>query len=341
MKNEASAQNFAAENADAVISKNLEYIFRAEASVHERRFAHICERARLIASVLKEKSGFSDIMDAVAHFDEASEIYSSMKGEKFEFGKYFGSASAIDAACLSEYSKRLENLYLCRSISIFDGGAYTENDVVRWISEGDRETVITTGDRKVSFVRGNQSGRAFERFARFVPGVLAEYEEDFKSACEAVASGESTYAIVPVENSLDGRLNSFYRLIEKYALSIVLSADIVSDDGESSTRFALVYKNFDIIDSKGSRMFECRITFGHQSELGNIILAADYFGAEICKIYSLPLSSGGRENSFGIIFGIDGADLSGFFCYLLLEYPQFSAVGLYTAIEVDNENTWH
>ena len=335
MKNETSSQKFGTEDAERVISENLEYIFRAEASAHERRFAHLRERARIIASTLKDSSGYADIMDAVAHFDEASEIYSSMKGEKLEFKEYFSSASEGDAACLSEYSNRFENLYLCKSISLFDGGAYSEKDVVRWISDSERELPNTSGDKKVSFVRGNQSGRAFERFARFVPGVLAEYEEDFKSACEAVACGESTYAIVPVENSLDGRLNSFYRLIEKYALSIVLSADIVSDDGESSTRFALVYKNFEIINLRGSHMFECRITFGHQRELGNIILTADYFGAEICKIYSLPLSSGGRENSFGIIFGIDGADLAGFFCYLLLEYPQFSSVGIYTAIGVD------
>ena len=201
-----------------------------------------------------------------------------------------------------------------------------------WLSDKEREITDSRGDKKISFVRGNQSGRAFEMFARFVPGVLAEYEEDFKSACEAVAGGESTYAIVPVENSLDGRLNGFYRLIEKYALSVVLSADVVSDDGESSTKFALVYKNFEIICSCGSQMFECRITLGHQSELGNIILAADYFGAELCKIYSLPLSSSGRENSFGIIFRMDEADIAGFFCYLFLEYPQFSSVGLYNSV---------
>ncbi|MBO5022886.1 MAG: hypothetical protein J6D11_01005 [Clostridia bacterium] len=335
MINDTSAQECVFENADAVISKNLEDIFRAEASVFERKFAHLCERANIIAQTIKANYGNGDIMDAVSHLDAASEIYALGKGEGPDFSGYFADVNMESSSCLSVCSDILDRLYLCKSIAAFDSGNYNENDAVFWISEDERDIPVETKDKKVSFVRGNQSGRAFETFAKFVPGVLAEYEEDFKSACEAVAAGESTYAIIPVENSLDGRLNSFHRLIEKYALSIVLCADIVSDDGESSTKFALVYKKFEIIKARGERIFECRITFSDPSELCNIILAANYFGVRVCKIYSLPLSGGGRDNSFGIIFRTDGAQIGGFFCYLFLEYPQFSSVGLYTDIGVE------
>ena len=332
MKNDTSAQNTALENADLVISQNLEDVFRAEASVCERKFAHLRERANIIARLIKEKFGGDDIMDAVAHFDAASEIYADTKGIGPEFSKIFADVNLDVSSCLSDYSDITDRLYLCKSIAAFDGKTYDENDAVTWLSEDERELPPVSKDKKISFVRGNQSGRAFEAFARFVPGVLAEYEEDFKSACESVASGESTYAIIPVENSMDGRLNRFHSLVEKYALPIVLCVDVISDDGESSTKFALVYKKFEIIEATGGHMFECRITFSSPGELGNIILAAAFFGAEVCKIYSLPLSGGGRENSFGIIFCTDEAQIGGFFCYLLLEYPQVSPVGFYTEI---------
>lgn len=335
MKNDTSVQNGIFENADAVISKNLEDVFRAEASVCERKFAHLYERAKMIAGAIKESYGSGDIMDAVSHLYAASEIYAEGKGNAPDFSHYFGNVNMESAECLSDCSDILGRLCLCKGIASCDGGDYDENDAVRWITENEREIPSGAKDKKVSFLRGNQSGRAFEAFARFVPGVLAEYEEDFKSALEAVAAGESTYAIIPVENSIDGRLNSFHRLIEKYALSIVLCADVISDDGESSTKFALVYKNFEIIEAFGTRIFECRITFSEPSELYNIILAANYFGVRVCKIYSLPLSGGGRDNSFGIIFGTDGAQIGGFFCYLFLEYPQFSPVGFYTEIGVE------
>ncbi len=340
MKNEPMAHGFFGKNtetgAEAVISKNLEYVFCAEASVYERKFAHLRERADIIARLLKEKSGCADIMKAVATFNEATEIYEELKGERLDFSLYFDEVNRGDAPAISKYSKILNDIYICKSIASSEKEKYEKKDFASLICEKEEiepAEIKPDQDKKVSFVRGNQSGRAFEYFAKFVPGVLAEYEEDFKSACEAVANGESTYAIVPIENSLDGRLNSFYRLIEKYTLFIVLTAEVPSDDYETSTKFALVYKNPDIIEAEGVEFFECKITFPHQSDIGNIILAADYFGAEVCKIHSLPISFGGRENSFDIIFAIDGANISGLFCYLFLEYPHFSTVGFYTSVE--------
>lgn len=333
MKNESSANGSYAAKAEETISENLKHLLCAEASVRERRYAHIRERARLIALALKAASGAEDIMDAVAHFDGSSEIYGEMKGKEFSLAEHLCSANVPISDCLSEYTKKLDDLYLCKSIAAYDGRSYSDIDAVKWLSEHYKEDTTPFKDRKVSFVRGSQSGKAFERFARFIPGVLAEYEEDFKSACEAVAAGEANYAIIPVENSTDGRLHGFYRLIEKYSLSIVLSATVLSDDGEVSTKFALVYKSFDIIGNVGSRTLEFRITLADQGQMGNIILAANFFGADVLKIYSLPISSVGRENSFGITLAADGADIAGLLCYLFLEYPQFFAIGLYRAVE--------
>ena len=122
-------------------------------------------------------------------------------------------------------------------------------------------------------------------------------------------------------------------LYEKYVLSILLAADIPSDDYESSTKFALVYKKLDVIEAQGESLFECKITLREPAELAEIIDAASYFGAEVCKVHSLPLSSGGRENSFDIIFGIDKADIAGLFAYLMLKYPHLSPIGIYTLME--------
>ena len=338
MKNETAAHGFSERNAEAeenaVISQNLEYIFRAEASVHERKFAHLKERAEIIARAIKEQIGESDIMDAVSHSYDAAEVYASRKGEERDFSRYFGVVNTNESAPISENSEKLDSFYTCKCIAEYDGGAYGKEALVRWLSEWESEGEQDFADRKVSFVRGNGSGRAFEKFAKYVPGVLAEYEEDFRRALESVANGESTFAIVPIENSLDGRLNSFYRLIEKYVLSIVLAVEIPSDDYESSTKFALVYKKLDIIEAEGEELFECKITLREPAELADIILAARYFGAEVCKIHSLPLSSGGRENSFDIVFGLRGANAAGLLCYLLLEFPHLSPVGVYTLLEV-------
>jgi hypothetical protein len=116
-------------------------------------------------------------------------------------------------------------------------------------------------------------------------------------------------------------------------LFILLAADVPSDDYESSTKFALVYKKLDMIEAEGEKLFECKITLREPCELADIINAAEYFGADVCKVHSLPLSSGGRENSFDIIFGLEKANTSGLFCYLMLNYPHLSPIGLYTLLE--------
>lgn len=339
MKNEPMARSLcgaAAEaGAEAVITQNLEYIFRAEASVYERKFAHLRERADIIAHSLKARIGCDDIMRAISSSYEAADIYADSCGEKQSFSEFFADANKPAAHALSENTAKLDELYICKCISENDGREYTKNDIIEWLSDTEEQAdTPAVRDRRVSFVRGNGPGRAFERFAKYVPGVLAEYEDDFRRALEAVANGETTFAIVPIENSFDGRLNSFYRLMEKYALSIVLAADIPSDDYESSTKFALVYKKLDVIEAEGEEFFECKITLREPAELADIINAAAYFGADVRKVYSLPLSSGGRENSFDIIFNLDGANIAGLFCYLMLKYPHLSPIGIYTLLEV-------
>jgi hypothetical protein len=335
MKNEPMAKSLAGAEAEAVINQNLEYVFRAEASVYERKFAHLKERADIIARTLKAKLGTADTMSAFSAPYDAADIYADMRGERLSFSELFGDVNSSVAVTLSENSAKLDELYICKCIAEYDGKEFGKSDIVAWLSDSEEQTEpAPLRDRRVSFVRGGGSGRAFERFAKYVPGVLAEYEEDFRRALEAVANGETTFAIVPIENSFDGRLNSFYRLMEKYALSIVLAADIPSDDYESNTRFALVYKKLDVIEAEGEDLFECKITLGEPCELADIINAASYFGAEVYKVYSLPLSSGGRENSFDMIFSLSGANVAGLFCYLMLKYPHLSPVGVYTLLEV-------
>ena len=338
MKNEPMARSHRAAateaEAEAVINQNLEYIFRAEASVYERKFAHLRERADMIARSLKVRLGCDNIMKAISSSYDAADIYADMCGEKQSFGELFAGVNKPAAQALSDNTAKMDELYICKCLAECDSGEYGKSDIIEWLSENEEQTEPAVYDRKVSFVRGNGPGKAFERFAKYVPGVLAEYEDDFRRALEAVANGETTFAIVPIENSFDGRLNSFYRLMEKYALSIVLAADIPSDDYESSTKFALVYKKLDVIEAEGEEFFECKITLREPAELADIINAASYFGADVRKVYSLPLSSGGRENSFDIIFGLNGANYAGLFCYLMLKYPYLSPIGLYTLLEV-------
>ena len=47
---------------------------------------------------------------------------------------------------------------------------------------------------------------------------------------------------------------------------------------------------------------------------------------------ALPVMFSGRTNAFAIVFGLDHANVGGFFTYLALEYPQTASVAMYRKI---------
>ena len=64
----------------------------------------------------------------------------------------------------------------------------------------------------------------------------------------------------------------------------------------------------------------------------NLPDAAAYYGAELYSMEALPVLFSGRTNAFSITFGLSKANIGGLFCYLALEYPQTSAIGIYRRI---------
>ena len=131
--------------------------------------------------------------------------------------------------------------------------------------------------------------------------------------------------------------------IEKYELSIVMTCEVDSDDGENTTTFALVYKDRLYIEAEGEPLYECKINLDDLNMLADIADAAAYFGAELYSAESLPMAFSGRNNTIALIFGLKNANLGGFFAYLALEYPQTATVGIYTKLisGAKNDYSWN
>ena len=86
------------------------------------------------------------------------------------------------------------------------------------------------------------------------------------------------------------------------------------------------------IRATGGVILKFRITFGKSDELSSLVFAVKYFGASLVRVDLLPFSVSGRENSYDFIVNTDNADIRGLICFLILEYPQFTPVGIYKEI---------
>ncbi|MBQ8496521.1 MAG: hypothetical protein IJ489_03580 [Clostridia bacterium] len=315
-----------AENAFHIVGKNLKRTTYALSRSIEKSFAHLCEQAHMIAHTLINETGQTDVLGAVLTSDEAARIYRESFSSEQEEALFAEINRAQEPYCRRTLS-RLFRLYLCDAI------AKQSDDVtltrIAPLVCGEGVPLPQKKEKTVAFLRNVQASRAFEYFARSLGGVSAVYESNFLNACESVYTEQATYAIIPIYSTADGRLGSFYRQIEKYELSIVLTCDIDSDDGENTTTFALVYKDRLYIETDGEPIYECKITFDTLDQIADIMDAASYFGVTIHALDALPVVFSGRTNAFAIIFGLQNANIGGFFSYLALEYPQTAVIGIY------------
>ncbi len=317
-----------------ILEKNITRVHSQASSAAEKSFSHLHEMANLIASSIQKETGEKDILRAVIHFDEASRIYREHFADRV-YSADFARINCEEQPYFDRHLERAMRLYLCKCLAHF--GKPHDFSELNTLFFGASVSNGTGADKKIAFLRNRQAFRAFECFAKTLGGVSVLYENNFQNACEDVAHGQAAYAIIPIYSTSDGRLGSFYRMIEKYELAIILTCDVDSDDGENMTTFALIYQE-PISLNVGAPKLECSITFDDLSRLSDITDAAYYYGAEVDSIESLPIMFSGRAGTFAVVFDLENADIDGLLCYLALEYPQMSVIGIYGKTDATERN---
>ncbi len=184
----------------------------------------------------------------------------------------------------------------------------------------------TDTDRSAAFVSGSGADAAYEIFARRF-GLSAVHTGRISAACDAVLDGDAGYCILPVVSSKDGRLRSFYRMIDVYGLKI--SATVTVESAESTMRYALCGKNSAPVFSTPSGI-ELSVPCNGKSA-SSLIRAAEALGHTLSEVSSYPSERDGEVFSF--TFSV-GGEYNPFFLYLNLFFPHFTLTGIYSDITV-------
>jgi hypothetical protein len=186
---------------------------------------------------------------------------------------------------------------------------------------------------RISFVRNKYNDAAFENFSRIVRNSKFSYAPSFAAACEDVISGVCEYAILPIENSSDGRLFGFYSLLDRYELHICAVNSLeTNDDPTSNIRFALVGKTAPKrIGNDALCEFEFSIARENSNRLVDLLYAAYEFSATPKKIDTLSLEYDHNLYKHYLTFSIPCQEAYAFALYLSLEYPNYTPIGFYQA----------
>lgn len=174
----------------------------------------------------------------------------------------------------------------------------------------------------VSYLRSSYADTAYRVFTEDMVDPKVLYGHEFAEACENVYYGRCAYAILPLENSTDGRLAGFRGLIMKYGLKIASVCRVQASEDEGSTLFALLKRTIDIPADGGEHYFEFRV---ETEDLFSLLAAA-----EVCGMQTVSVSSvSGSTPCYDLVMRVAEEGFCGFLSFLHLEHPDFVPTGLF------------
>ena len=194
--------------------------------------------------------------------------------------------------------------------------------------------VRPVGER-VAFLRNLYTDLAFERFSEQIPRCTATYYSDFSGMCEALSYGNVTACILPLENSEDGILLRFYRLLDRYDLRIVMAAEIPSHEGDVVTKYGLLRRAAEIPakSERNNLLYECNVILEKPITLSDLLLAASLYGLSMVRADARSIPNREGIPSYNLVFQVGEGDLFSMLVFLSLQTPQFTSLGVYRILK--------
>ncbi len=343
-----------------IISDNLSLLNQEFTSVEERRLAHLCDRASLLARD-------SELLTSEDRCERFSQIFSKEKPSEETAGQSVGyidgclRAQLIQdklAVCgfLSNYYRPIGWLERCiysgdESIkgnsdesSGYEKSRNTESSTIvksNSLKNSNDNDVELGSAKKVAYLRNAYADRAFRRFCEQLGELSVVYCTDFESVCEEVYYGRADMCILPLDSSRDAKLIGFVRLVDKYELKIILSCGITSPDQSVTTRYALLSKNIEYPSQIGGisgspLFFEFSFVPDETNTLAGVLAASELCRLRPYKVDAIPLTYSDNEFSYDVVLNCNGGELDTFALYMYLSVPQYEPLGVYLNLGGEN-----
>jgi len=217
------------------------------------------------------------------------------------------------------YETAREQLYICKRIIEKLGNKL----------DLDSSFVQSFDSVKIAYWYTNSYAKeAYSKFSKLFKSCEEKPVESFTAVCESIDDENSIFGVIPIINSTDGRLMSFYRLLDKYDLRISAVCKIDNPNGDGFTKFALVGKQLTNLDDKKEKTIE----FSTNKAISNFVSFAEKSGGTIGEITSIPSLYGNTEQLNYISISIDHNAIYELWLYLYMFVGDADFVGLYTEI---------
>lgn len=186
---------------------------------------------------------------------------------------------------------------------------------------------------KIAFWKGNRlSHQGFEQFSMLFSSAKALVSESFSEVCEQVVGQTSDFGILPIENTTDGRLSVFYKMLDKNDLKICAVCDVEDMENDTQTRLALISKSVSAIESDLPRFLEFSFVSSDRERLRELLSVAEYFRTDLIRLSSLPISYRSEVGIDTVTFALKNETVLPYLIYLHLFFEDANILGFFVQL---------
>ena len=198
---------------------------------------------------------------------------------------------------------------------------------------GSSEPTSAGAHSRISYLKNKYNDLAFEYFSHSVVNAKPDYASSFIECCESVFDGRCEFCILPIMNSNDGRLMSFYALLDRYDLKICEIVDIDNDSAPSMLRYARIGRASNEPKKRASKqqnyIFEFSVISESTDFFAPLFEAANALDARLICIDSLPVEYASNMQKFFFSFLIPTQSTLAFRLFINLKHQSYTPIGIY------------
>ena len=194
----------------------------------------------------------------------------------------------------------------------------------------DTEELTEAAANRITYQRNAFADSAYLQLSALLTGPRATYAKSFGAACESVCRRECEYCILPIENSQEGQLTGFWRLIAHYGLRIAATCDVESADKKHVTRFALLRATpISLTAMQSDRFFGFSAQSQSRALSADVLYAAEHYRLSPAYVITNSAPLTGAPSASRFVFRVGEGNLCAFLLYLHMEIPDFTPLGFY------------
>lgn len=180
----------------------------------------------------------------------------------------------------------------------------------------------------VIYAKNALSDEAFDVFAEQNPTLRIKYAKSLRESAAAVASGDASYCLLPLEEA-GNRISATASLIIEYDLKINGVTSVFGLDGNSDMKYALLSLSFSVPPMRKDDDVYLEIRLEEGVELYELLDASKIYGYEIYSVSTVKL----KKPCYLLVLKDCGEGFLPLILYMTLFLGAYTPVGIYKNLE--------